>query len=129
MIELAGNIIIREHKILLLNREDEDHWDVPGGKVKDEESPTNAAIREAEEEIEAELTLEKPFYSGEFGQDGEIYLWHGYIAQIEDNSFQLKNSDLSMEAKWCDIQSIKELELSPNLKMIEPGLLRLLEQP
>ena len=52
VIELAGNLIVDDRQILLVYREDEEHWEVPGGKVESDESPTEAAVREAREEIE-----------------------------------------------------------------------------
>lgn len=57
MIQLAGNIIIEDGEILLLDRKDEDHWEIPGGKVEKDESPTQTAVRESEEEIGAEVEL------------------------------------------------------------------------
>ena len=77
MIELAGNLIVQDGKILLLYREDEEHWEVPGGKVEEDESPTSAAVREAQEEIGVEVELKKPFFSGEFQHDDELFLEEG----------------------------------------------------
>ncbi|QKQ98950.1 NUDIX domain-containing protein [Candidatus Nanohaloarchaea archaeon] len=120
MIELAGNLIIRDGKILLLYREDEGHWEVPGGKVEESESPTEAAVREAKEEIGTEVELEKPFYSGEFQKDGEMYLWHGYIANTDDEPAIQEETFQKME--WVDPVELDDMSIAPNLDMVLPAL-------
>lgn len=122
--ELAGNLIIKDGKILLLYREDEEHWEVPGGKVKEDESPTEAAVREAEEEIGVEVKLEKPFYSGEFQHDDSIFLWHGYIADIRDGEPEIQEEKFR-ELEWFEGTELDGLDLAPNLRMILPALRRL----
>lgn len=122
--ELAGNLIIENGQILLLYREDESHWEVPGGKVKSDESPTEAAVREAEEEIGVEVELKKPFYSGEFQHGENIFLWHGYISNISSGEPEIKEDKFS-QIKWFDWSELDEIELAPNLRMILPALRRL----
>ena len=122
-VELAGNLIIREDEILLVYRKDESHWEVPGGKVEGDESPTKAAIREAKEEIGVEVNLEKPFYSGEFQHDGEIFLWHGYVANIDEDP-ELKEEKFG-KLEWFEGSELDELDLAPNLEMVLPALRKL----
>ena len=125
--QLAGNIIIEDGKLLLLFREDEDHWEVPGGKVEENESPTQAAVREVEEEIGVEIELEKPFYTGEFQHNGELFEWNSYIASIKDGRPEIQESKFS-ELKWFSKEEFEACDdLAPNLRMVEHGLKRLLE--
>ena len=124
MIELAGNLIIRDGEILLLYREDEGHWEVPGGKVEEDESPTEAAVRKADEEIGVEVELEKPFYSGEFQKDDEIYLWHGYIAST-DGEPEIMEEDRFEKMIWADPVDLDDMSLAPNLDMVLPALRRI----
>ncbi len=125
MQELAGNLIFEDGKVLLLYREDEEYWEVPGGKVEDTESPTEAAVREAKEEIGVEVKLEKPFFSGEFQHSGEIFLWHGYISEIVDGEPELQEGKFE-KMEWFEGSRLDELELAPNLEMILPALRRVL---
>ena len=120
MKELAGNLIIRDGKILLLYREDEEHWEVPGGKVKESESPTEAAVREAKEEIGIEVSLEKAFYTGEFQHNGEMFLWNGYVASVEGEPEIQEEKFEKMD--WFEGSELDELNLAPNLEMILPAL-------
>ncbi|MFB6213238.1 MAG: NUDIX hydrolase [Candidatus Nanohaloarchaea archaeon] len=121
MKELAGSLVIEDGKLLLLYREDEQHWEVPGGKVKEDESPTEAAVREAREEIGVELELQKPFFSGEFQHRGDVFLWHAYLAKIEEGEPGLKEERFS-DMEWFSGDELDELELAPNMEMILPAL-------
>lgn len=125
MIELAGNLLVEEGKVLLIYRNDEEHWEVPGGKVEEDESPTQTAVREAEEEIGVKVQLEKPFYTGEFMKDGEMFLWHGYIASTEEQP-SLQEERFS-DLEWVGKQRLDELDLAPNLRQIEPALRKILK--
>ena len=123
MIELAGNILIRDGEILLLYTEEQGHWDVPGGKVKKGESPTETAVREAREEIGAEVELEKPFYSGEFQREDEIFLWHGYIASTDEEP-EIQEDRFEKMA-WTDPAQLDDMSLASNLEMVLPALRRI----
>jgi len=122
--EIAGTLIVEDKGLLLLYREDCSWWELPGGKVIEDENPTQTAIREASEEIGIEVNLEKPFFSGEFENDGELFLWHGYIGETEDDP-EIQEEKFS-ELKYFDAEDLDEEELAPNLRQIRPALRRLL---
>ncbi|NMJ77156.1 NUDIX domain-containing protein [Nanohaloarchaea archaeon] len=124
-VELSGIILIREGELLLLHREDERHWEMPGGKVEEEESPTQAAVREASEEISVEVELEKPFYTGEFQKDGKLYIWHAYLASADEEPEMTE--DVFDDMKWFTAEELDEAELAPNIEMIEPALKKVLK--
>jgi ADP-ribose pyrophosphatase YjhB (NUDIX family) len=51
--------IIQDAKVLLTKRRDFEVWCLPGGEVDDAETLTQAAIREAREEVGLEVHLER----------------------------------------------------------------------
>ena len=118
--EIAGNLIVRNGKILLLYRSDEEHWEVPGGKVKEDESPTEAAVRIAKEEIGVKVELEKPFYTGEFQHEDEIFVWNAYVASIDEEPEIQEDKFGKLE--WFEGDELDDLDLAPNLEMILPAL-------
>lgn len=60
MIAGAFSIILnQESKVLLCKRRDKDLWNLPGGRVEPDESPWEAAIREAREEIQVDIQIER----------------------------------------------------------------------
>lgn len=124
--ELAGTLLIRDRGLLLIYREDKSWWEVPGGKVKEDESPTEAAVRETREEIGVEVSLEKPFFSGEFENDGELFLWHGYIGETDEEPEECCEDKFS-ELKYFSAEDLDEEDLAPNLRQIEPALRRVLK--
>jgi ADP-ribose pyrophosphatase YjhB (NUDIX family) len=144
MIQLAGNVIIEDGKILLLYSKDEEHWEVPGGKVEENESPTHTAVREAKEEIGVNIELERPFYTGEFQHNDQIFEWNGYISSIKEGRPEIQDAvlgnetayssnsekccgDKFKELKWFSREELEKCEeLAPNIRMVESGILRLL---
>ena len=48
-----------QQRILLCLRHDKDLWNLPGGRVELDESPWDAAIREAKEEINVEVKIQR----------------------------------------------------------------------
>ena len=124
--ELAGCLIFREGKLFLLYREDESHWEVPGGKVEKSESPTQAAVRETKEEAGVEVELKKPFYSGEFQKDGEMFLWHGYIAEVKQGE-PCTSEDRFTDSDWFGAEELDEEDIAQNLEMVEPALRKVLD--
>ncbi len=51
MISISGCVILQDSKILLLKRKDSQHWEFPGGKIEQNETPEQIAVREAKEKI------------------------------------------------------------------------------
>lgn len=125
MEEIAGCLIIKEKNLLLIYRSDEEYWEIPGGKIEEDESPTKAAVRETREEVGVEAELEKPFYSGEFEKQGKLYLWHGYIAKTEEKPE--KSEEQIEKIEWVGKERLEKIKLAPNLKQVEPALRNLLK--
>ena len=98
---------------------------MPGGKVEKEESPTQAAVREASEEIGVEVELEKPFYTGEFQKDGNLYIWHAYLASTDEEPEIIE--DVFDDMKWFTAEKLDEAGLAPNIEMIERALRKVLK--
>ena len=98
---------------------------MPFGEVESGESPTQAAVREAKEEIGVEVELTKPFYSGEFQHDQQIFLWHGYLAETGGEP-ELKEKKFS-ELDWLTASELDQVDLAPNLRQILPALRKVLK--
>lgn|GEM_PF-1704687 len=123
--ELAGCIIVEGGELLLLSESDTGLWNVPGGEVNEDESPTSAAIRETESILGVEPELEKPLFTGEFQHEGELFLWHGYIGVVS-KSPELADDRFS-DLQWFSAADLTEVDMAPNLEMIKPGLMRMLK--
>lgn len=126
--EIAGSLIVEEKKLLLIYRKDEEWWELPGGKVKKDESPTQAAVRQTREEISVEVSLEKPFYSGEFQHNDELFLWHGYLAELKGDETPQLSEEKFDRKKWFRKPDLEEKDLAPNLRQVEPALRNILRE-
>lgn len=67
----AGIILIQDHKVALIERHRAglDYFVFPGGGVEEGESPEQAAIREAMEELGVEIVLRRKVAEVKVGQD------------------------------------------------------------
>jgi 8-oxo-dGTP diphosphatase len=69
---VVAAVVIRDRKILLTQRVEGAHlalhWEFPGGKVEEGESPPEALVREIREELGIEAAIEGPF----------AFNWHDY---------------------------------------------------
>ncbi len=52
-------ILNDKNEVLLCHRRDKDLWNLPGGRVEEGESPWDAAIREAKEEIGVDVVIKQ----------------------------------------------------------------------
>jgi 8-oxo-dGTP diphosphatase len=71
-ITVVAAVVIRDRKVLLTQRKEDAHlplhWEFPGGKVEEGESPPEALAREIREELGVEAAIEEPF----------AFNWHDY---------------------------------------------------
>lgn len=113
---LAGNVIVEDGAVLLLHRRDEEHWELPGGKVMDGETPRNAAIREAEEELGCTVMIRSSCgrLDLDFEHDGEPYSIRAFLADIVDGQ-PAPSEDRFDDMAWMDADDLLQADLAPNL--------------
>lgn len=70
----ATAVIIKDGKVLLTKRSDFEVWCLPGGHVDEGESPAEAAVREAREEVGLEVKLDR--FVGVYTRLGGEYSIH-----------------------------------------------------
>jgi 8-oxo-dGTP pyrophosphatase MutT (NUDIX family) len=97
----AGRIVLVRHWLL------QDVWTLPGGGVDKGESPTQAAIREVEEEVGYKIN----------SFDGQLGIYLGRLGK-KDSVIVLITSDFEGGMKWL-----------PNLEIMERGLFDLDDLP
>ncbi|MFF2887330.1 NUDIX domain-containing protein [Paenibacillus sp. NPDC057967] len=113
MVVVVKAIIIRDGKVLLMRRSDEDQvaageWETPGGKVDFGEQLESALIREVMEEAGIEITVEKLMYATTFqtGPDRQIILL-SYHCSTEQDAVTL--SEEHSAYVWADQKQLTEL--------------------
>jgi|FLOH01.1.fsa_nt_gi 8-oxo-dGTP diphosphatase len=114
MKEIAGCKIYKEEKILLLHRIDKNHWELPGGKIKEGETPEQTTKREAKEEIGCEIEILNFLKVMDFKINNETIKSHQFSAKIVKGTPFIKEKNVFDKIDYIDIN--KEKKLAPNLK-------------
>ncbi len=116
-VNLAGCVIIKENKILLLNRKKTSWYELPGGKIDDHETPEVAAIRELKEELGCDVEIVKKIGAKEFEHEGRElnYIW--FLAKIKKNQFpRIEEPETFDHFEYISINKLSSCLLSPNMK-------------
>ena len=123
-------VIVYENKLLTSKDKKDEFYKIPGGRIEDDETGEETAIRELKEEtglagmIKGELSTQILTRNPTTYEVMEIKLYH-YKGSL--NAIPKKFNDYGHnghEVKWLDIKEIKngEYEVAPNIKfLIEKG--------
>ena len=126
--QLAGGILFTNGKqILLLKRDGDcdfvDHWGIPGGKSKENETPHETAHRESKEECGSNHG-EK--FAQHHDKNGKNH-FHTFLHSIV-KPFDIKLSKEHSESKWVDLDKVDSLKLHPKFKESWPTLLKMIKE-
>lgn len=89
-----------EQKVLLCHRRDKDLWNLPGGRVEKGESPWQAAIREAKEEIGFDIVIIR--LVGVYYKPLVDDLVFMFLARIKDNFRPTTSDEVDKIAFYSD---------------------------
>lgn len=114
MINLSSYAIIFDGKqrVLLCHRRDYDLWNLPGGSVNEHESPWDAAIREAREEVG--LTVDIQRLSGVYWKPDREELAFAFVCTIRSGK-----PTLSDEAERIEYYSLNNLPRNMSPKQVQ----------
>lgn len=120
-------IIEQDEKILILCVNDADYYHLPGGHVEIGETSAQALLREIQEEVGIEVTLEKSvivneqFYNKKDTNNHSVIIY--YLAKPKDkiktqNSVRIEQGRTKMiknELRWVTRDELKNIDLRPTL--------------
>ena len=119
MIQLAGAVIYNENnEILLLHRNvpNRVQWELPGGKIEENENPEEAAIRELKEELNINIKIIKFLGSKDFKEDGFTMKYNWFEAKIVNGNLKLMEERFD-KFKYFSSEELKIINnLSENMK-------------
>lgn len=113
-------VIIKDKKLLVIkrhceNREIKDYYILPGGGIEGVETPEQAAIREAKEELSIDVKLDHELFSFiNFGGTEHYFLVKSYSSEIQgSNEITKANPDDTYEPTWQKLDALQEITLLP----------------
>lgn len=111
----------------MLYRSDKGYWELPAGKVEDDESVKEAAKREAREEIgtDVEIKEEWPAFRVSFEHEGRSFLARGFFSEPEERP-EIQEERFSV-MDWVSATELEGIHLAPNLDVIKDELKKILE--
>jgi 8-oxo-dGTP diphosphatase len=122
----VGVIINKQKQVLLAKRHDHLHqggkWEFPGGKVEQNESVTEALIRELKEEVDLDInqTTELMDISHDY-PDKHVRLDIHLVTDFTGNAVGVEGQ----QVKWVDINDLKDYQFPEANKPIIDKLLAL----
>ncbi len=103
--------IFYKGKLLLIRNTYRKGWTLPGGGVKKDESPEQAAIRELREEVG--ISIPKLNSHGtiklDFERNSFVTVFSGRVNSID---FQIDGLEID-EAKWVDTKELSKMDILP----------------
>ncbi len=124
-VRVGVGLIIRDHRgwILLEKRKDCGLWGLPGGKIEPEESAIKAAMREAKEETN--LTIQVERLLGVYSEPEDrivLYLDNGDVVHLVDILLEasIVSGELSYSPESEDLQFFDPMALPPDI--VPPAL-------
>ena len=111
LIEWAGILIIKNRKVLTLKEFSKDFYQLPGGKVELDETPSQTVMRELQEELAVSASKLSPFTEvKEKAKNSDhtmhFMLYRGHIGKLPDRSeLPAKTEDIA----WIDSNYIHQI--------------------
>lgn len=123
-IVVAVGVVLRNHEVFISHRDSSRHqggkWEFPGGKVEDNESVSDALLRELKEEINIDVISQQPFMVIEFDYpDKHVSLDIHLVTEFAGEPKQLEGQ----EARWVALQDLGNYEFPEANKPIVEKLL------
>ncbi|HZI92776.1 MAG TPA: (deoxy)nucleoside triphosphate pyrophosphohydrolase [Patescibacteria group bacterium] len=110
---VVAAVAVREGRVLLTRRKPgahlEHHWEFPGGKLEPGEEPAHALIREIEEELGVEATVEAPFAFNYHAYPEKRVLLLTYAVSLAGRPEPLGCAELG----WFDAEAVGKLLMPP----------------
>ncbi|EKD43577.1 MAG: NUDIX hydrolase [uncultured bacterium] len=116
-ISLAGCAFILDGKIILLERTKTGWFELPGGKIEEDETPEDAALREIREELLVEARLVKKLGEKDFTEGEHTMAYHWFQAEaLDGQTFAIGEKDKFTSLKAIPLEALTEHRLSPNMQ-------------
>lgn len=113
---LSGCAIIEDGKILLIRRTKTGWYELPGGKIENNETAESAAVREIKEELCSDIKILSELGKKDFNENGYSISYTWYQACILGNQQpKIGEPEKFDDLKYIELGKLREYKLSPNM--------------
>ena len=116
----VGVVLIHDQKILLVRQNNKPFWVFPGGTLEMDESLTECAVRELQEEVNLGVSIEKELYLADFlhqGKDGQprhtvdVFM----LARYETGTPMMTVDENLNEMGFFTLEEFREMAVQPRV--------------
>ena len=121
-IAVAAAIIERDRKILVCQRgygEQKGKWEVPGGKIEEGESGTEALVRELVEELDMAVSIDSLFRKIEYDYPTFHISLYCYHCTLKRDDFVLKEH---LSSRWVSSDELESVDWLGADHLVVPAL-------
>jgi 8-oxo-dGTP pyrophosphatase MutT (NUDIX family) len=116
-INLAGCVFIKDNKILLIKRIKTGWYELPGGKIDENETTEQAAIREIKEELLADIVIVRKIGEADFNQGEHTMGYTWFLADFMPGQVpKVGEPDKFEEVRYIAVDDMHNNKLSPNME-------------
>lgn len=116
-VSLRALVLQKDQVLITRDAQDATVWELPGGRLHEDESLEDGLKRELREELGVEVALGQMAYSEQFRQtrDGTLHLLLTYTATIQpsDQTIRCDQTEIA-EARWIKKEELAHYELYDN---------------
>ncbi|HII71518.1 TPA: NUDIX hydrolase [Candidatus Woesearchaeota archaeon] len=113
---IAGCVILKDGKILLVRKSDRDFWELPGGYAKEGEEE-QVAVEKTKGQIGVEPTVIQQFTVLEFQKDGKNIEAPIFECDLDPDA-AFKPGEGVAEVRWFDLESADKENVGADVKAI-----------
>jgi 8-oxo-dGTP diphosphatase len=100
-VRAAGGVVLRDGLVAVVHRPRYDDWSLPKGKLDDDESFEDAALREVEEETGLRCALVRELPSVEYEVRGRPKLVRYWAMEVVDETPFVPNDEVD-QVRWLE---------------------------
>jgi 8-oxo-dGTP diphosphatase len=114
MILVTAAIIQKDEKILIARRSSHKHmggmWELPGGKIEEQETPELCLQRELREELGIEVEVGEFFMDNQHNYGDKVVLLKAFFCELINGTPMLHDHD---EIKWIEKEDFTDYQFAP----------------
>ena len=119
-IEVVAAIIRKDDKVFATQRGYgpwKDWWEFPGGKMEPGETPEEALVREIEEELSTQISVDKFLYTVDYDYPQFHLTMHCYMCSLLTDALHLNEHEA---ARWLGVDELRTVNWLPADEVLLP---------